>query len=35
MTKFLWSVYPYICFTLFFVVPIIRMIVARSNRSAA
>ncbi|MCH8861144.1 MAG: respiratory nitrate reductase subunit gamma [Proteobacteria bacterium] len=27
MTKFLWGVYPYICFTLFFVVPIVRMLV--------
>lgn len=27
MTKFIWGVYPYICFTLFFAVPIIRMIV--------
>ncbi|MFQ5563458.1 MAG: respiratory nitrate reductase subunit gamma [Parvularculaceae bacterium] len=26
MTQFLWGVYPYICFTLFFAVPIIRMI---------
>ncbi len=27
MTKFLWAVYPYICFTLFFIIPIIRMLV--------
>lgn len=27
MTKFLWGVYPYICFMLFFAIPVIRMIV--------
>lgn len=27
MSKFLWGVYPYICFTLFFAVPIVRMLV--------